>query len=131
MKITQPDVVAASQYMDIPAVLDAQAQIGPAVTAFVGAEPVACFGAYKIWHGLAEAWMIADDAARYRPVQLTKIAAIFMDIVTDALRLHRLQMTVKVDDNRAVRWAQVLGFGIEGELKRYAPDGSNFYMMAR
>jgi len=131
MRIDQPDVIAAAKYIDIPAVLDNQAQRGPAVTAFVGDKPTVCFGAYMFWNGVAEAWMIADESVRYRPIQLTKVARLFMDTVEKSLRLHRLHMTVKKDDNRAVKWAGALGFKSEGVMQRYGPDGSDFLMMAR
>jgi hypothetical protein len=131
LRIDQPDVVAASKYIDIPAVLDNQAQRGPAVTAFIADRPVACFGAYMFWNGVAEAWLVTDVSVRYRPIQLTKVARLFMDTVETSLRLHRLHMTVKKDDNKAVKWARALGFASEGVLAGYGPDGSDFLMMAR
>ena len=131
ISMNQPDVASAMPYVDVIQMVSAQARLGPSVTAFIGAKPVTCFGAYRIWSGMGEAWMISDDAARYRPIQMTKAARYFIDIVSVYLALHRLQITVKNSDKRALRWATALGFESEGLLKKFGPDGSDFFMMAR
>ena len=45
--------------------------------------------------------------------------------------LHRVQMTVKTSDSKAVAFAQFLGFKCEGVMCKLGSDGSDYLMMAR
>lgn len=131
MEITQPEIVSASKFVDIKAAVAAQSRIGYSFTAFLDDNPVVCFGVIPIWNGVAEAWFIADDIARGKPKSLSKVAKHFLDIFEISLGLHRLQITVRNSDIRALKWAAFLGFTEEGVMLNYGPDSSNFSMMAR
>lgn len=131
MKISQEDIVVASEYFDVREMAEHQSRIGPAVTAFYGAKPVACFGVVPIWNGVAQAWLIASDECRAKPVYMTKMAHHLFDIAEISERLHRMQITVKTSDKRAEKWALHLGFVLEGVMRKYGPDGSDHYIMAR
>jgi ribosomal protein S18 acetylase RimI-like enzyme len=89
------------------------------------------FGCIILWTGVAEMWSIISDDARRYPKQLTLVAKGFSDIVAQSLSLHRLQLTVRSDEPRALRWAEYLGFEIEGLMKKYSPDGADTYILAR
>lgn len=129
--ITQPEMVAASKYMDISGAIAHQANLGPAVTAFLNMQPVACFGFVPIWDGLAEAWLIADDKARTKPLGMTKLGKAFFDILAISYQLHRVQIAVRTSDTRAHKWALCLGFEVEGLMRCYGPDRADHYLMAR
>lgn len=131
ISISQPEIVAASKYIDISDALAGQATLGPAVTAFLNLKPVACFGFVEIWHGVAEAWLIADDKARTKPIGMTKVGKTFFDIAEISYALHRVQISVRTNDTRAYHWAEVLGFAKEGVMRQYGPDGADHYIMAR
>jgi len=45
--------------------------------------------------------------------------------------LHRLQITVRTDDNRAIRYAEHLGFKTESVMKKYGPDMVDYLLMTR
>jgi hypothetical protein len=62
---------------------------------------------------------------------MTKVGLSFADISEIALRLHRLQITVKTADNRAVNWARAIGFISEGTLKAYSMDREDYEIMVR
>mgnify|MGYP003671506105 CR=1 FL=1 len=47
------------------------------------------------------------------------------------LNLRRLQIVVDVNREKAVQWADFLGFKREGVMKRYGPEGHDYYMYAR
>jgi RimJ/RimL family protein N-acetyltransferase len=72
-----------------------------------------------------------DDRARRYPKTMTLVAKQFLYIAEVSEGLHRLQITVKSDDTRAYRWAKALGFEEEGLMRKFLPDGSDSYMMAR
>jgi hypothetical protein len=108
-----------------------QSQCGPAVSVFIDNHIVCMFGMVNIWTGVGEAWALFTEEARKYPIAMTKGAIAFFDIVTILFRLHRLQITVKKKDTRAVRWAKALYFVEEGLMKAYSADKEDTYMMRR
>lgn len=106
-----------------------QSEAGPSIIAMLDNKPVAVFGAVIFWKGVAEAWsIITDDARRYK-INITKAALAFFDIIHILYDLHRIQITVKKDDDRAVAWATYLGFEPEGLLRAYSSDKEDLYIM--
>jgi ribosomal protein S18 acetylase RimI-like enzyme len=130
MRITE-DQLPFAKAVSMDAMLEMQARLGLAVTALVHGKPVAMFGCIMLWTGVAEMWSIISDDARRYPKQLTIVAKGFSDIVAQSLSLHRLQLTVRSDEPRALRWAEYLGFEIEGLMRNYSPDGADTYILAR
>jgi len=131
IEISQPEILAAAQTMDVAKMIDHQATMGPSATTFLDGKPVAVFGMVPIWSGVGEAWMIADDAARKHPIRMTKIARLVMDILMISEGLRRLQITVRTTDRRAEKWARAIGFEQEAVLRAYGPDGVDYLIMAR
>jgi hypothetical protein len=131
LKTNQKEVLALSKGVKVRTMINAQAQLGVAITAFLYGVPVSIFGCVMCWDGVGEMWMINDDRIRTVPIAMTKSALRMCDIFEIYLHLHRLQITVRKDDRRAVRWAHRLGFVTEGLMKNYGPDESDFYLMAR
>jgi hypothetical protein len=111
--------------------LDVQSRSGPAVTAFVNNIPVAVFGCVILWSGVGEAWSVFSEKARRYPIAMTKGAFAFFDIVEILFSLHRLQITVNSNDERAVAWAHYLGFISEGLMTEYSADKDDTFMMRR
>jgi hypothetical protein len=131
IKISQPEILVHEQWGDTVKSIQGQARLGVAVTGFLGFNPVICFGAISIWHGVSEAWMVADDIARTRPILMTKFGKIFADTLAISQKLHRIQITVRTTDKRAVKWASVIGFEQEGVMRKYGPDEIDYLLMAR
>jgi hypothetical protein len=94
-------------------------------------EPVACFGCSLLWDGVGEMWSVIGDTARTRPIAMTKVGLAFADICEIALRLHRLQITVKTADVRAISWARAIGFISECTMKEYSADRYDYDLMVR
>ena len=109
----------------------AQATNGFAITAYLYGRPVACFGFLPFWTGVAEMWLLIEERGRKYGKSLTRAATIVRDYAVLSNNLHRLQITVRCDDIRAVKWAKVLGFEQEAVLRCYGPDRSDFYIFAR
>jgi hypothetical protein len=131
MELDDPGMISAARAVNLEDFLKVQAHIGSAITALVDGSPVAAFGCVSLWPGVAEMWSILSPQARQHPIHLTRVAKSFVDIAAQSLRLQRLQMTVRCDDLRAVRWALALGFSIEGAMPKYLVDGSDAYIMGR
>lgn len=108
-----------------------QSQSGPCITAFVYNTPVAVFGCVLLWRGVGEAWSLFAEEARRYPIAMTKGAKSFFDSCQISFNLHRLQITVKTSDKRAVGWAKTLGFESEGIMLKYSADQEDTFMMRR
>ena len=129
--IKAKDPSASALPMSTEDILHVQAMSGNAITALLHGKPAACFGSVPIWDGLEEMWCLMEDRARNYALSLTKIAIAYSDFRVIAGNLHRLQITVRSNDLRAVRWGKAIGFEIEGRMKKYGPDGSDFFLMSR
>jgi len=106
-----------------------QSKSGPCIVAVLHNEPVAIFGAVILWKGVAEGWSVISDKARRYRIAMCKSAFAFFDIIHILYDLHRLQITVKTEDERAVAWATYLGFEPEGLMKAYSSDKEDTYIM--
>ena len=127
----KPDHLPAARAVSMESMLEIQSRLGLAVTALVDTHPVAIFGCIMLWPNVAELWSIISDDARRYPKQLTLVGKAFCDIAAQSLSLHRLQITVRLDEPRALRWAKYLGFEVEGMMRKYTPDGMDSYILAR
>lgn len=131
MQVDQPELRVDAMQADIKDILQSQAEMGLATTVIWNARPVAVFGSVRMWPGVHEAWAIIDKEAHQRPKQMVKIGRQFMDIVEQYYHLHRHQIYVRVDNDKAVRYAEALKFHTEGLMARYTADQCDSYLMAR
>jgi hypothetical protein len=111
--------------------IHSQATLGTAVTAFYRNKPIAIFGVVLFWGGVGEMWSIFDNQAREHPTSMLRCGRTFVDIAIRYLHLHRLQITVRTDDIRAIRYAQALRFETEAILRMYGPDKVDYLLMTR
>jgi hypothetical protein len=123
--------LSASKCVGIKAMLETQAASGFAFTCHLNGQPVACFGCTKLWDGVGEMWSIIGDHARKHPIAMTKIGLAFADICEIAMGLHRLQITVKTSDKRAMSWARAIGFISECTMQEYSMDRQDYNLMVR
>jgi len=131
MKIDDKHTEAVSKGVDIKTMLEMQSKMGTAITAYLHGRPVACFGYVKLWDGVAEMWLLIEERGREFGKTLTRGAIAFRDYAVITENLHRLQITVRCDDIRAVKWAKVIGFLPECVMHQYGPDKASFYLFAR
>lgn len=122
---------SASQRQEWKDIIAAQSRIGPAITAHLNGRPVACFGYMLIWSGVAEMWLLIEERGRKYAKSLTRGAVVLRDCAVLSNNLHRIQITVRSSDIRAVRWASAIGFEKEATLHKYGPDQSDFFIFSR
>lgn len=92
---------------------------------------VACAGVSILWQSVAEGWLImSSDAARH-PVSVARYTGRLFDSIMKKNSLHRIQASVNCKDDKAVRFAYWLGFEYEGIMKKFGPDGSDYFRCAR
>jgi len=131
MNVKAQNFQAVSKAVDIGAMMEMQSRLGNAITAILHGRPVACFGSVPLWVGVEEMWCFIEERGRKYPKTLTRAAICYRDYRVIAKNLHRMQITVRCEDLRAVRWGTGIGFEIEGLMKKYGPDQADFFMMSR
>jgi hypothetical protein len=131
LRTTQSGDQIVSKGLTVNQMMLMQAKHGDAFTAILHSRPVACFGAVHIWNGVEEIWLYMEERGREYKKTLTRAAMNYIDFRVISQNLHRVQITVRCADMRAVRWGTVLGFTIDGMMKSYGPDGSDYYLMSR
>lgn len=104
---------------------------GNALTALWRGRIVACWGYNKMWPGVAEAWLITSVEIVSLSVTLTRTTIRYFDKIAIEQQLKRLQITVNVENDLAMRWANALKFQPEGLLRKYGPSGSDHMMFAK
>jgi len=129
LKIEQKDVTAFGPN-GVEDMLAWQSKLGRAITVLLRGKPICIWGSVDMWSGVEEAWFVTEEFTRQYAVSMTKVAKLFISLRFQEASLHRLQITVRCDDKRAVRWAECLGFQTEGTMIGYGPDGSDFYIMS-
>jgi RimJ/RimL family protein N-acetyltransferase len=125
------EISVLSNVYEVKSLISCQAQMGVAFTAFRHNRAVAIIGVVNIWPGVGEMWSVFDEEARSIPATMLRAGKGFSDIAIRYLQLHRLQITVRTDDNRAFRYAKAIGFETESVMRKYGPDQIDYLLMAR
>lgn len=108
------------------------AQAGPAYTLYdkrgiiIGAAGI---GTY--WSGVGEAWALLSSLADRYMFSIHKIVKTSIPRLAVEMNLHRLQTVVPAKSDRALGWAERLGFKSEGIMRQYGPDKGDYYRFAR
>lgn len=131
LDIDQPEITVLAKGEMLKYMVASQATMGTAVTAFIYNRPVAVFGVVNIWKGVGEMWSLFDHAARNYPPTMLRGGRVFSDIAMRYLHLHRLQITVRTDDKRALRYAKAIGFETEAIMRMFGPDKVDYLLMTR
>lgn len=108
------------------------AKAGPCETLFIDTTVAACWGVYKQSEYTGTAWMLVNEDMRYRHSKtIIKAARQFLDICEISHSIHRIQITVQFSKAPFVRWSKLLGFCLEGLMKKYDDAGEDHFLMAR
>ena len=107
-----------------------QSTVGQGITVLHRNKVIGIFGSTPIWQGLEEAWFLVDEAVRRYGIAMTKVAKKFILLKFQEDSLNRLQITVRCTDVRAYKWAKCLGFSDDGVMRRFGPDGSDYFLMS-
>lgn len=92
---------------------------------------VAAFGVRDVWPGLVEAWFVPGEGLdRHSRTTLIGARALLREVMSDT-DIRRMQIFVKVGNDRALRFAKALMFEVECKLRKFGPEGADYYSMAR
>lgn len=109
-----------------------QAVASPFAWAILDGEVVvALFGAIEFQPGIGTAWaLLCDDMGSRRLLRLTRT---IHDLARDHLEqfFRRVEFVVEAGYVEGAKWAEMLGFELEGYMHHFGPDGSDFLLYAR
>ena len=88
-------------------------------------------GVHVMWFGAAEGWVLVSPDCLQTPASFARYAKRVFDGILQETELRRVQASIHVDDKRAYRFAQWLGFEDEGVMRKYGVEGDDYYRMAR
>ncbi len=100
---------------------------GPAFTGVCGGRVLGCGGIVPLWSGVGEAWSVFSDEISGHGFWLHRTVKRFIRDAMLGMDLGRLQISVRTDSERNIKWAEKLGFHNEGRMPRYGHDGSDHF----
>ena len=104
---------------------------GLAFTGLIDGYVIASAGIKPLWPGVGEAWIVASDNMPKKKLSVIKLIRENFDRMIQDNNFVRVQACVRSDWPEAKRFAEFLGFEHEGIMKKYGPDGQDYYRMAR
>lgn len=109
--------------------------LGPAYTITSENGLVAVIGLAMERPGVGYVWMLTTDnidkTTLSDKLMLTRAADYYMNAVAVAFGLRRIEAHVHPDHAKSLRWVKALGFQKEGLIRRYAPDGQDYFLLSR
>jgi RimJ/RimL family protein N-acetyltransferase len=94
-------------------------------------EILGCIGFMKVWPGVADTWTLFSEGIVKHGKALTEKIAFMHNFYEENLKIHRTQCNVKVENVVAVKWAEKLGYKIEGTLQSFGKYEEDYFVMAR
>lgn len=88
-------------------------------------------GSYRQWEGVAQLWAVFDDRAEAYPKELVKTCLVLINYAQQKQDLRRVSLTVRSSYTKGNRFAEVLGFDLEGRMVGFLPDGGDANLYAR
>lgn len=88
-------------------------------------------GSYRSWAGSAQAWAVFDNKVDTHPLALTKTCLSLINYAFKEQELRRLSLTVRSGYTKGIRFAEALGFTLEGHMRRYMPNGGDANLYSR
>lgn len=105
----------------------------PKMTITANGKVLSIVGATHIFDAVAEIWTVTVSEEELRPhiKEYVRMLRIAIDSYMERSRLRRLQIVVPSTFPTAKKWGKILGFELEGTLKNFGWDCTDYYMFAR
>ncbi len=94
-------------------------------------EILAVGGAHVMWFGVGELWVLVSPEAKRRAAPFARYAKGVVNSILQEHQLRRMQASIHVKDQPAIRFAEWLGLEHEGVMRRYGIQGDDYIRMAR
>lgn len=99
-------------------------------TFLINGVPLCLVGWVKLWHGVADVFVVPSVHVPYFPKSFYKAVKHYLDILEQDVGLRRMQTTSLADDETD-SWMEHLGFKCEGTLEQYTINKLDYRMWAR
>jgi hypothetical protein len=99
-------------------------------TILLDGAPVGAWGVFPMWPGVGTAWAWVSAPLAPRAVSLVRLARDRIAYAHQELALARIQAEVSSELPSGVRFAQLVGFEVEGLLRAYGTRGEDYWMLA-
>lgn len=104
----------------------------PSLTLVHQGHYLAAFGLYPMTDNIANAWMLVNPEHRHTYAKsILKCAREELDRWQISEAFNRVQITIEFANAGFVRWSKLLGFEMEGLMRKYGQDGQDHFLMAR
>ena len=107
------------------------ADLNASWTAMKTGKPLLCFGIRPAWKNVGEAWLLPGKDIGDYAISVVRYSRKFFTELLRNGEYARIHITVRADNDTALKFAKVLGFEVEGIMRNFGPDGVSCYMMAR
>jgi hypothetical protein len=104
-----------------------QFERGEAYSCIQGGKVTACAGVMEKWKGTGVAWAVFDPDAGRAMLEITRACMVFLGKQS----YKRIEAYVRSDYDLGHKWARMLGFEREGQMKAFDPAGRDCDMYAR
>lgn len=95
----------------------------------VDGKVVCCLGLVEIWSNTCEWWLVpCEDFDKYGAAFL-RIGKRYIDDYMGVY--HRMQVCVRADTEKNIRFSEILGFKKEGLLRKYDSFGIDYWIMSK
>ncbi len=88
-------------------------------------------GTYRQWKGCSQLWAIFDAESERYPIALRRACLQLIQYAVARQGLHRVSLTVKSGYTKGNRFAESLGFKLEGKMSAFLPDATDANLYAR
>ena len=92
---------------------------------------ISAFGIRPFWDGVAEMWLVPGEEIDRHAISVIRASKQLTDTAIANNGIKRLQICVNTNNDTAFRFAKALRFEVKSVMRKYGPDGSDYYMMVR
>lgn len=111
--------------------LETAAADGDAFTLMYDGRVMCVGGVHNIWPGCGQVWLIPSVYALQHPMVFARQVRRILDVMIETHQLHRVQALINTKLAPGERWIEMLGFTKEGVLRKYSPQGNDYFMYGR
>lgn len=104
---------------------------GMAFTLLLDRTPIVSGGVILLWNGVGEGWVMSSKRIFEYKFTAASLIKRRLDLICENNKIWRLQTSVKAKFTTGIRFATWLGLTKEGLMRKFGPDGSDYYKMAK
>lgn len=94
-------------------------------------KPIAITGGFFLYDKVMEIWTIVDKKVFEIPIYYSRAMLFLLNKCFSIFDVNRMQIHVMADQPWAEHWGKFLGFTKEGLLKKYGPEGVDYFLFAK